>query len=828
MVARLLLLTLLVLPQLAYADARDQQFVAGLRQRRLFELAESYCQQRLAAANLDDVNRADLTIELIRTYALHALHQPPAERDAWFKRAHDLAAEYVRTKPSRAVLIQVQDALTFVAEGELGAAEFKAGVIPAEQLDRALYPLRQAAAALENVDKYLARELPLVRRRTPQAGELTADELFSLQQNVLYQSARVGRVRGELYPAKSADRIALVQQARDILKTPLAQLDEGEMLADQVRLELAIGERLLGNLQPASELLTLLDKEPKAAEIRLPARAERIRAYLDARDVQTALQLQQLNRVLGSRVSPDLDLAWLETYIAAWQQAQQMNAGDAAAWQDKAAAMAKFIQQTHGTYWGRRGDQLLVHALGGSAGGAGAAVLARTADNFYVKGEFDQAAAAYEKATEQAFAGGDANTGYELAFKGAKVQQDRKLFADASRRLRAASLREPNHAQAGAAHLQAAWNAAQEVRRDPKASEAYLALLQEHLKTFPAHESTAQAALWLGQWQAAKGQPREAFAAYVLVPRDSPKLAEAVPAAANAARQWFGDLTAAGKSPTAELPAVLSFFQQVLFEGDNRLPERWTQAQRDAAVAMAELRLAYESNAAAEVEALLSAAIQSTNDPPPAWLQAAQLQRIIALAVLPGRERDAQAAIEQAAGASPQQLLTSIDRLAQVATTAPPSLRTAVARLQLQTITLLDNRRNQLQPAERVALDRGKAEAMLFAGQRAEALALYAQLAKDNPDSGPIQEGYADTLLASPDKASLQLALDQWRRIAARTKARTPRWFKAKYSVALAQYKLGDKKSAGQLLDYTLQTPPGLDGTGWQAKFEELLKLCTQ
>src|SRR5687767_4672862 len=105
MIARLLLLTLLLVPLVASADSRDQQYIAGLRQRRLFELAETYCQQRLAAANLDDVNRADLTIELVRTYALHALHQPPAEREAWFKRAHYLAAEYVRTKPTRAVLI---------------------------------------------------------------------------------------------------------------------------------------------------------------------------------------------------------------------------------------------------------------------------------------------------------------------------------------------------------------------------------------------------------------------------------------------------------------------------------------------------------------------------------------------------------------------------------------------------------------------------------------------------------------------------------------------------------------------------------------------------
>jgi len=125
-----------------------------------------------------------------------------------------------------------------------------------------------------------------------------------------------------------------------------------------------------------------------------------------------------------------------------------------------------------------------------------------------------------------------------------------------------------------------------------------------------------------------------------------------------------------------------------------------------------------------------------------------------------------------------------------------------------------------------VTLDRVRAEALLLSGKRDDAFTLYAKLAKENPDNGPIQEGYAEALLSTTDKASLQQALDQWRRIAARSKARTPRWFKAKYSVALAQFKLGDKQAAGQLLHYTLETPPGLERTGWQAHFAELLKRC--
>lgn len=821
------LLLILIATDVAAADSRDVSMVAGLRERRLFELAEKYCQDRLQTPALDEVSKAELTTELLRTLALHAIHEPPPERAPRFRQAHDTAAEFLRTKSPRGVLVQLQDALTWLAEGELAAAEFRAGVITAAELDRALAPLRTASAALDNLDKQLTKDIPLLRRKTLQPGELSADELFSLQQHVLHQWARVARIRGELYAPKSPDRIALVQQAQEILKTPLAQLVPEEPLADQVRLELAVSERLLGNLQPAAELLELLDQDTKPAAVRLTARAERVRTALDARNLQAALQLHQLGRTIAGRTSPDLDLAWLETYIAAWQAAQQqMKAADAKAWQDQAAGMAKFLQQSHGAYWGRRGDQLLVGALGGSASGAGAAVLARTADNFYRQQEFDQAAATYEKAAEQAFAGGDPNTGFELAFKGALVQQQRQQFADAARRLRTVSLKELGHAQAPVAHLQAVLNTAQEVRRNSQAADSYVVILNEHLKTWPEDESSAQAALWLGQWHTAKQNHREAFAAYAATPRNSAKLNEAVPAAGVAAKAWFASLSESGKSPSADLQPVVAFFQQVLFGSENRLPERWTQAHREAALAIAELRLAYDSNSAAEAESLLSAALQSTNEPPAAWWQEASLQRVLALAVLPGRERDAQAAIQQLAGASPEQLLAGVDRLSKIGATSPPNLQTVIARLQLQTIALLDARRNQLQPADRVTLDRVRAEGLLLSGKRDEAVKLYAQLAKDNADNGPLQEGYGDALLLGNDKQSLEAALDQWRRIASRSKARTPRWCKAKYNIALAHYRLGDKPAAAQLLQYTLEAPPGLKETGWEQSYRDLLKHC--
>jgi hypothetical protein len=80
--------------------------------------------------------------------------------------------------------------------------------------------------------------------------------------------------------------------------------------------------------------------------------------------------------------------------------------------------------------------------------------------------------------------------------------------------------------------------------------------------------------------------------------------------------------------------------------------------------------------------------------------------------------------------------------------------------------------------------------------------------------------------LAAGDAASLKLALDRWRIIASRSKPRTPRWFKAKYSVALAQFRQNDRSGAATLLKFLLETPPGLKGTEWEARCTDLLRQC--
>ena len=52
------------------------------------------------------------------------------------------------------------------------------------------------------------------------------------------------------------------------------------------------------------------------------------------------------------------------------------------------------------------------------------------------------------------------------------------------------------------------------------------------------------------------------------------------------------------------------------------------------------------------------------------------------------------------------------------------------------------------------------------------------------------------------------------------------RWYRAKYGVALSQYKLGQKEEAARLIRYLKLSARGFDQSPLAPKFQELLELC--
>jgi hypothetical protein len=177
-------------------------------------------------------------------------------------------------------------------------------------------------------------------------------------------------------------------------------------------------------------------------------------------------------------------------------------------------------------------------------------------------------------------------------------------------------------------------------------------------------------------------------------------------------------------------------------------------------------------------------------------------------------------------GDSPLQLFAALRGLTQIAGHSSAGSRSAVGAVQLAAIELLAASRQQFTAAEQLWMSRVECEALAAAARRDEALAAYARLAAAQPEDAAVQEGYAAVLLDSTDSNQLAQALDQWRLVAAKSKPRTPLWQRAKYSVALAQFKLGDRAGAAALLRYVLETPPGLAGSECDAKYRDLLRQC--
>ena len=115
---------------------------------------------------------------------------------------------------------------------------------------------------------------------------------------------------------------------------------------------------------------------------------------------------------------------------------------------------------------------------------------------------------------------------------------------------------------------------------------------------------------------------------------------------------------------------------------------------------------------------------------------------------------------------------------------------------------------------------------MADSGETAEASAAFRSLAAEFPRDGAIQEAYARLLSEQSDRESLATALIKWRALEKGSPAGAPRWFRAKYAIALVHYRLGDRRQAAKLITLLQLLRPDLGGPEMKRKFEDLLRDC--
>ena len=169
-------------------------------------------------------------------------------------------------------------------------------------------------------------------------------------------------------------------------------------------------------------------------------------------------------------------------------------------------------------------------------------------------------------------------------------------------------------------------------------------------------------------------------------------------------------------------------------------------------------------------------------------------------------------------------LLDALRRLTELSRSAPPDDRRALGKVQASLATTLAAHRQELDEPGRRKLERLTAQAVAASGDAKAASEMFAKLAAAYPKDGDIQEAYGAALLDVGDRPSLDAALAKWREIERNSREGTPRWFRAKYHVALAYVRLGDQRRAGELIKVTQVLYPELGGPELKGRFLELLK----
>lgn len=820
----------------AHAESLDERFLSGLRERRLFALAEKFCGERLARTDLTDQARAIYTIELSRTFAEHARQMQPGVRDAFWQQSVEAPSQFLRQNSTSPwlVLVRVQAGLVRLSRAELLRQEAEVAAGGPERLEESRRQLRAAITELQTAKESIAEELrsrPPTRKIEP--GQMTTNELLSLDKNVQYQLARAYRNQGQTYPPGSDDQINSLTQAAEILK-PLTLLDGVNPLAWQSRLEEIDCYRLLKDDAGAEQRLAVLESQEPPPQIALGARAQRVRLALARGNLAQAMSLFKMDRSLEGQTSAELDLAWLETCLAAWRKATEaVQTAEAAQWQNQCVELVREMEQRYGPYWSRRAETLLAANIAGSKTTDDLRVLKLAAESFYRGGQFDEALAGYDRLREQALAKNLPQEAFDAGFTAAAIEQERRRFSEASVRFRQTALSLKQLAKASEAHQLAIFNAGQMLKASeansatatPKLAAEYQELLIEHLANWPQASSAHQARLWLGRMYERQGNHAEALNILRQVPADAPQFFDTVEAIARCYQAVLTQRQLEGQSTQELALTAAKYFEDLVIGAQNRLPEKWSPLDRLAAVSAAAMLLEYTTGNFDRAERILSAALAGSADAPGEWRASAEGLLTFALAGQ-GRRDEAGKILERISAGPPGELLALVAGLSRLSQSASPEVKRELGILELRAAQLIAGRTKNLSEAQRRSFDLQIAQAMAATGRKDEARRVLETLAAQSPRDGSIQEEYAQILLAFNDSDSLKLAESRWRDILQKSRPGSERYFRAAFGLASTLEKSGDKKRAAQLISVTQAQYPELGGATLKAKFEQLKRRC--
>lgn len=808
-------LSLLFLPPptiLAQFDETPELTVLqGLRQRRLFSLAESHAKHLLLASDKASSVYITYQTELSKSLTADAFDSAAAEREMKLRAAIDQASRFAleNAKHPNIILVEVQQAVTELGFGELLQREIEAGANIASREKLAFDYFRQCDNTLEECSTKIESMIP-TRERSRDDGMLDQTALISLQNNVRYLKIKSKFGRGLLYQkSDEKNRIPILSSTKRDLEQLVPAL---ERLADTwwfARLDLLKCNRLIGDFKTAKAIFQQIPISEAPAEIRLQFKAERLRLAVDESDLAYGATLVSSGRQIENRIHPEFDFAVLEFVIASLKQS---SGREKAAMQKTMEGIVRSIESNHGVYWGRRANLRLVNATSGKASN-NYSVMIRIAREHYRKKKFDDAIREFEKAGDVAEKGLDRKLALELKFQALLIHKELGEHAEVLRKAPELANRYRDQKRSAIVHFVSIYSAAELLRTKQLNKDKYVAMVQDHLAKWPNDSTAAKASFFLAEVYFAENNWFEAMDAYtrsfLMIDQFSKSVesAEIPNEYVTQLDKITTRLISCFQNVSSLSPRQLQSFNETFLKKglfDSQLSKRSFFSSTFASYAL-EISDSFLANAA---KRLIDRSSERSNT------DAVFSIRIHAILgnKSPFKDSDVTLAMSNLDQAKLTMLMSDLSRDFD---RIDAGKRKQIAKIVDQLPTNEDSR-TRFGPLI--------VSCLIEVGKEVEAKSLLEKLIAAKPKSKRLQVSLAKLRAKSEDLSEKQKAIVTWRKIVTGSKAGSEDWLEAKLNIATVLSQSGQKERSLAMLNYMKEVPPNWTGSKFEADFNQLLK----
>lgn len=442
------------------------------------------------------------------------------------------------------------------------------------------------------------------------------------------------------------------------------------------------------------------------------------------------------------------------------------------------------------------------------------AILVADAEKLYREGKQKEAVRLYDRAAARAFSEGARGRAFELSRTAAAVLDAIGEPANAGGRLRRLAMAHPDHADAPQTYVDALVCLARVPPDERDAATDYLAALDEFLKQWPTHAHADSVRWWRANALAACQDWEAAVSAQLAAEPPAARRAQTLALLGVAGEARITEMKEQDLPPEASKALVLRLtnrLKPIITGQQNRWPDRWTSAQRSAAVSLARVHLAYGRSGRDYPYRIIVAAVEG--DPPAdaPWLETA-LPVLVAASV---NARDFDRAVSACADLDPnanEPAASLADRLERWAMESEHGPRIGEVLLALA-------RRYEDAPQATWA---PRAVAVGNALRGAPQPGATEALAEHGPADKRLLGLQAAALGRSASEEDLNRAITLYKQLEAREPPSSRAWYAARLNRVELLLALGQRGTAKKLLDLTRTLHPRPAGDALAEQFDRL------